>query len=232
MNKFLKYFFVYIESLLSTLIGVGLGFLVVLVIASFSLWDGYRPLPDLVFAFLYLIPIAGGLLMSIFSCKRSKRINNLSNYIWFVWFFGATTSTLLLYLIFGGVFIHSSPPHPDSAIRANLNNIRALAELYYDNNNSSYDGVCNDTNVSIALRAADKAYKNSYGECKDTNDSPLASKEYWVVWHTLKPDTKKENYFFKEETQRYYCVDSIGIATTTYQKPETSLGMCPPGEDL
>jgi prepilin-type N-terminal cleavage/methylation domain-containing protein len=87
----------------------------------------------------------------------------------------------------------------DAAVRANLNNVRAQAELYYDNTGNSYAGACTvDTNIAQALTAADSAVGGATdGGCAD-------SATEWVMWHNLKVDITQ-----------YYCVDSTGNATTT-----------------
>lgn len=42
----------------------------------------------------------------------------------------------------------------DAANKSNLNNMRAQAELVYDNNNRSYATVCSDPNIQAAVTAA------------------------------------------------------------------------------
>lgn len=73
----------------------------------------------------------------------------------------------------------------DAAIKSNLNNIRAQAELVYDNNNRDYTNVCTDGNVDRAIDA-------SGGTCFSDDDE-------WAAEAILSDDT-------------YYCVNSTGDA--------------------
>lgn len=75
----------------------------------------------------------------------------------------------------------------DAAVKSNLNNIRAQAELVYDDD-GSYDNVCADSNVSRAVTAAD-------GACVDAD----------AGWTATGPLSTGDNY----------CVDSTGNAATT-----------------
>ena len=79
----------------------------------------------------------------------------------------------------------------DAAIKSNLNNIRAQAELFYDDNSRSYDGVCANSNVSRAITEAGVAN----ADCADT----VAE---WGAEAELSDAT-------------WYCVDSTGNSTTT-----------------
>jgi len=67
----------------------------------------------------------------------------------------------------------------DAAIKANLNNIRAQAELVYDDAGGSYAAVCADTNISRAVVAAG-------GDCADSAtawgaESQLSTAQWWCV---------------------------------------------------
>ncbi len=73
----------------------------------------------------------------------------------------------------------------DAAIKANLTNIRAQAELVYDDSSRSYDTVCADGNVSAAVTAAG-------GSCFDSADA-------WAAQAALSDGS-------------YFCVDSTGQA--------------------
>lgn len=86
----------------------------------------------------------------------------------------------------------------DSAIKANLSNARAQAELFYDDNNNDYDpndasdtGVCAatlDGSIATAVSAAG-------GTCSSDEDEWVASAEL--------------------SSGSYFCVDYKGAATTT-----------------
>jgi prepilin-type N-terminal cleavage/methylation domain-containing protein len=102
----------------------------------------------------------------------------------------------------------------DAAVKANLANVRAQAELYYDNNGSNYNGLCASANVTNTLLAA----KNASGATAATNvtyattgaantvtchDTPLATTPSgWALESPLKAGG-------------FYCVDNSGTATTT-----------------
>mgnify|MGYP006194785857 CR=1 FL=1 len=71
----------------------------------------------------------------------------------------------------------------DAAIKANLSNVRAQAELVYDSASpNSYDAVCADPNVTAAVTGAS-------GTCTDGADEWAASAElsdsnFWCVDYT------------------------------------------------
>lgn len=96
----------------------------------------------------------------------------------------------------------------DAAVKSNLNNLRAAAELNYDSNNSAYTNLCSTT-FDNGLKAA----KSAAGVTSATN-STLATagsagtatchetSSAWAVEVPLK-------------TSGFFCVDSTGFATTT-----------------
>jgi len=90
----------------------------------------------------------------------------------------------------------------DAAIKSNLNNIRAQAELFYDDNSSSYLGVCADTNVAQGVTAAG-------GTCNDTAD-------VWAAFAALSSASTSS-----------YCVDSTGKAITTTTAIGSTDTACP-----
>lgn len=77
----------------------------------------------------------------------------------------------------------------DAANKSNLNNIRAQAELVYDDNDQSYDTVCEDDNVSQAVSSAG-------ADCYDSESAWAAAVELVSTASTT-----------------YYCVDSTGNAS-------------------
>jgi prepilin-type N-terminal cleavage/methylation domain-containing protein len=87
----------------------------------------------------------------------------------------------------------------DAAIKSNINNARAQAELYYDSNSQSYLGVCakntSDTpgGIKTMMTAADSAY-GTVGTVKCT-----ATAAAWAMSSLLKSDLASK-----------YCVDSTG----------------------
>src|SRR5437762_1705065 len=79
----------------------------------------------------------------------------------------------------------------DAAIKSNLNNMRAQAELFYDNAGNTYNGtntvtgkvgVCNDDNVVKALAAAAAAGSVTSQRCNNGASS-------WSASSQMKSDT-------------------------------------------
>jgi len=80
----------------------------------------------------------------------------------------------------------------DAAVKSNLNNVRAQAELYYDGNGNSYTGVCTGTNPGNILTGVTAAAAAGGGAVA-CNTSSTA----WAASTALK-------------TAGYWCVDSTG----------------------
>ncbi|MCA9363675.1 type II secretion system protein [Candidatus Kaiserbacteria bacterium] len=81
----------------------------------------------------------------------------------------------------------------DAATKSNLNNIRAQAEIVYDDDSRSYAAVCSDTNVARAITEAGAA-------CADTDAA-------WAAEAPLNADADGDG------NVDYYCVDSTGNST-------------------
>jgi len=96
----------------------------------------------------------------------------------------------------------------DAAIKSNLANARAEAELFYDTANN-YTGVCagSGTNVIGDSVAAATAAGSATVTCN-------ANATNWAASAQLK-------------TAGYYCVDSSGYASTTTSAPVTTDFLCP-----
>ncbi|MEX0913214.1 MAG: type II secretion system protein [Candidatus Paceibacterota bacterium] len=77
----------------------------------------------------------------------------------------------------------------DAAVKANLNNARAQAAIYYDDNDRSYAGLCESTNDGNIAQ-----FIGTNGDCND-------GASFWVAAEDL--------------TEGYYCVDSTGSAIET-----------------
>lgn len=82
----------------------------------------------------------------------------------------------------------------DAAVKANLSNIRAQAEIVYDNT-GNYADVCEDATVARGVSAAN-------GQCFD--DSDTATNDGWAAYAPLSSDPDV-----------YFCVDYKGNAATT-----------------
>ena len=101
----------------------------------------------------------------------------------------------------------------DAAIKANLANTRAEAELYYDTNgNYGTDGggtgVCAETGTSVI--------GDSVAAALDAHGSPSGS--YDTVAETCFVDGTGSQWAASVElksSDNYFCVDSTGAATTT-----------------
>lgn len=94
----------------------------------------------------------------------------------------------------------------DAAVKSNLSNIRAEAELYYDDNDRDYDGVCDDEEIDQMLTAASEA---STG----TADCDHSSSE-WAAEAQLSTDD-------------YFCVDSTGVAAERTNSKGADGTSCP-----
>jgi prepilin-type N-terminal cleavage/methylation domain-containing protein len=95
----------------------------------------------------------------------------------------------------------------DAAVKANLANIRAQAEIVYDNSSNSYDTVCTDSTVAQAVTAANSAGSGDSG-CFDDGDS-------WVAYANL-----------KSAPATFWCVDSTGKSNGTTTEPTTANTGC------
>jgi len=86
----------------------------------------------------------------------------------------------------------------NAAVKSNLNNIRAQAELRYDTDGGTYAAVCDDTQVIKGGQAAAAAGGGSF-VCNDTVGA-------WAGSAPLKAI---------EGANNYWCVDSTGSAKGT-----------------
>ena len=89
----------------------------------------------------------------------------------------------------------------DAANKSNLNNIRAQAELVYDDAGGSYDGVCTNENVVAAITAAGAV-------CQDSATA-------WAAAVDL---------ISASTTPMSYCVDSTGAASENAVAEGTEVG--------
>lgn len=97
----------------------------------------------------------------------------------------------------------------DAAVKANLNNLRAQAELYYDDNSNSYASLCSDSNIDQGMDAADAANGDGSTDCDSDSDE-------WAAEAQLVANTAQ-----------YYCVDSTGAAQTSTDSKGGSAYSCP-----
>ncbi len=92
----------------------------------------------------------------------------------------------------------------DAAIKSNIDNARAQAELFYDSNSNSYTGVCANSTTGIAgMKAGAQSALGATGTvyCSDSGTA-------WALSSPLKtaPTTS-------------FCVDSTGTSTVRTGNP-------------
>lgn len=108
----------------------------------------------------------------------------------------------------------------DAAIKSNLNNIRAQAELVYDNATptNSYAGVCVDPGVvkgiSAAASAASVTWTSTANNAAGTSCNSNAG-----AWAVVIP--------LKAVSGHYWCVDSTGQAVDKSSAPGATVTACP-----
>jgi len=90
----------------------------------------------------------------------------------------------------------------DAATKSNLNNIRAQAELVYDDAQGSYDGVCDNAQVVNAITSAGGTCIDTAAGAGTDGVDDDGSNDGWAAEALL-------------NTTQYYCVDHTGNATTT-----------------
>ncbi len=91
----------------------------------------------------------------------------------------------------------------DAAIKSNIDNARAAAELFYDSATpNSYSGVCASSNGVLNMKNGASSAGSATVGCADP--ATVSGATGWKLYGTLKTDATK-----------YYCVDSTGTATTT-----------------
>ena len=100
----------------------------------------------------------------------------------------------------------------DASVKSNLNNMRAQAELVYDNASpNSYATVCANGNITKALAAAQSAAGVTTGAC----NSPVGGAT-WTAWVPLKSTTTSA-----------WCVDNTGTSKLLTALPTAAITVCP-----
>jgi prepilin-type N-terminal cleavage/methylation domain-containing protein len=94
----------------------------------------------------------------------------------------------------------------DAAARSSLNNARAQAELFYDDNGRDYTGVCSagTNNITALLTGAGDALGGT-ADCFDATGA-------WAAGITL------------SDNATYYCVDSTGFGGDLAADPTLAAG--------
>ncbi len=118
----------------------------------------------------------------------------------------------------------------NGAVKSNLNNIRAQAELVYSNNNpNSYTSatagksVCDDPNVLKGVNAAASAGGSTVGAVNNANTAATGTVcyqagNYWVIQSTLKAT---------ENGWTLWCVDNSGTARGNTALTSANATVCP-----
>jgi prepilin-type N-terminal cleavage/methylation domain-containing protein len=106
----------------------------------------------------------------------------------------------------------------DAAAKEDLNNIRAQAELQYDQDLQIYSNVCTNANVVQAIKAASSAEGGSWTAVAGNSNSAtgagcVSSNTAWIAWITLAKGALSPNTF---------CVDSTGVSFIKTTLPGTS----------
>lgn len=105
----------------------------------------------------------------------------------------------------------------DAAIKANLANTRAQAELVYDTVETptdvvGYDGVCGNASITSAINAA----LLSSGSTGTVDTRCADSTTAWAAWVEL-----------KTEPTDSWCVDSTGASKLLTTNPTGAVTVCP-----
>ncbi len=105
----------------------------------------------------------------------------------------------------------------DAAIKSNLNNLRAQAELVYDNANGSYATVCTNANVVAGMTAAASAGGNTWTSTGN-NVAGMACVSAAGTWIAYTP--------LKTTGAGYWCVDSSGQSKNEVAAPALASTAC------
>lgn len=100
----------------------------------------------------------------------------------------------------------------DAAIKSNLNNMRAQAELSYDSSNQSYANVCADPSVSKALASVQAIGAQAGATTIDLTTA--AGSNVKVSCHNTSAGYAIQAPL-KSTANIWWCVDSTGVSTST-----------------
>lgn len=105
----------------------------------------------------------------------------------------------------------------DAAVKSNLNNIRAQAELVYDSATpNSYATVCDDTTPDSVVEKAVLAAISAAGSTGTLANRCYDAAGTWVAWVELKSDATDS-----------WCVDSTGTSKLLTTNPSAAITACP-----
>jgi|CXWL01.1.fsa_nt_gi prepilin-type N-terminal cleavage/methylation domain-containing protein len=89
----------------------------------------------------------------------------------------------------------------DAAIESNISNMRAQAQIYYDNNTASYLGVCTADPTGLLSAQNSINAVGGLAECTDTTDT----------WRLSSP--------MKTSSTTWWCADNTGTSTLKTSAP-------------
>jgi prepilin-type N-terminal cleavage/methylation domain-containing protein len=95
----------------------------------------------------------------------------------------------------------------DAAIKSNLANARAEAELYYDTNNSSYNTGGAGANVGVCASSGTNVIGDNIAGATSAGSGAVACYASATAWAATAQ--------LKTNTGQYYCVDSTGYAAVS-----------------
>jgi len=117
----------------------------------------------------------------------------------------------------------------DAAVKANLNGVRAQAELFYDDNDGVYEGVCSLTtanSIGKAVNAAEKAYGNNtpttYADATASTFDTAQCHDADGAWAAIVPLKASAS-----GSVVAWCVDSTGVSEEVTAVLATGITVCP-----
>jgi len=121
----------------------------------------------------------------------------------------------------------------DASVKQSVANIRAQAELVYNNNGYSYDTVCSDATTVKLLSAATKAVNGTayvaathgVSTYEGTNSLTGAASTRTASCHS--DPTRYVAVAPLASTAQFWCVDSTGISKQASTSPATGTYVCP-----
>lgn len=102
----------------------------------------------------------------------------------------------------------------DAAIKSNIDNARAQAELYYDSHSNSYGGACAATDGLLPMKNGATSAGGTV-TCMDPTANASVTGLTWKMYSSL-----------KTSGAGYYCADGTGTATTTTTAPSNTTAVC------
>ncbi len=139
-------------------------------------------------------------------------------------------TVIAVFVTFSLVYLgESKDKGSDAGVKSNLLNARSLAEVYYTNNNKSYEGVCAISGIDTIgrlVQAAARAYgptvKTSYGDSvastwntEECHDSASA----YAVWVPFRASTSA--------SPRGLCIDSNNVTKVATDVLPNDIYACP-----